>query len=306
MAQDTTQVSQRSAPWMGVGTHVDGLQTAAECIQAAGLDWEVRLEPLYFKTKRGLEVPVADRFATVRAGDNYPLGTVGSHYVPFQNREAFEFFDYLVGDGSATYKAAGGIRGGRQIFIAAELPKHVKFAGDDHDVVILLRTAHDGTRAIGVYVVVMRIKCTNALSAAIAGAKAKWSVPHVSTVAAKLSEAREALQLTGSYIDAMKTQADALANTKLTDKQFETLLGSVLPDRPKTEDVKRDILELRRATPTLTDGQRGTAWGAYNALTEYFDWHRNTRSQEGMMVSVLDGVNARIRNRTFAALVSGK
>lgn len=302
-----TAVSTRGLPWIGTSVVTDGFESAADCMKAAGLDFDVRLAPMYVQSPDSL-IEVKDRFAVVSDGDwsasSRIFGTVGSGYRIVQYREAFDFFDHIIGEGQAVYEAAGHLRNKRQAFIAARIPQAFTAGGDEHEQHLLLRTSHDGTRAVSVAVVVMRMRCTNAVTAAFRGAKAKWSVAHRANVDARLVEARETLGLTEVYAKAYGEFADTLVTKKMPDKKFEDLLKESLPDRASSVKLRNGILELRAGTNTISSDHRGTAWGAYNAVTEYMDWERATRTASGRMVSVIDGVNARLRNRVAQELVA--
>jgi hypothetical protein len=99
-------------PWHGLGVKLNGPATAQEAITAAQLDWKVVKLPLFAGSKR---IPVPDRFAVVRrTGDliqrtDPVLGVVSNEYTPLQNRQAFQFFDPIVGQNAAIYHTAGAL-----------------------------------------------------------------------------------------------------------------------------------------------------------------------------------------------------
>jgi hypothetical protein len=106
-------------PWHRLGTRLDNPATAEEAMRAAGLGWEVQLQPLYTGPER--MVKVRDRYAVCRTdrldqADGGQLGVVGRDFTPLQNREAFSFLDPVVGDGGAIYHTAGSLRGGRRVW----------------------------------------------------------------------------------------------------------------------------------------------------------------------------------------------
>jgi phage/plasmid-like protein (TIGR03299 family) len=279
--------------------------TAKDAIKTAGLDWKVELVKL-FAEYEGQMVEVPDRLGVQRDEDGKILGTVGTHYVPFNNSQAFEFMDNLVDSGDAKYETAGSLRGGKIVFLTLKIPRDILIGGEDkHEIYLLLRTSHDGTKAISVYVTPIRVVCMNTLSLATYGqnVKQKWSVTHVSTVHGRLAEARDALQMTFKYADEFESLGNRLLSTRIADSDLSKVLDYILPDRPKTYEVKGQITQLYKSSSTVTP-YHGTAWGALQAITEYYDWYRRTSSVEAKFISTIDGVGAKARNAATSLLLT--
>src|SRR5215204_1428767 len=105
------------APWHGLGTKLNRPATSTEAITAANLDWQVEKKSLLaFDGKQ--THPIADRFAVVRKdwwGQPKPIfGSVGASYTPLQNKDAFAFFDDIVGMEAAIYHTAGALGDGER------------------------------------------------------------------------------------------------------------------------------------------------------------------------------------------------
>ena len=112
-------------PWHGLGVSVEKHARAAEAISLAGLDWDVYQRPLFMPD----QVKVPDRVANVRLDKDkkdFYLGTVGTTYKLIQNRDAFTFFDEVVGQGQAIYHTAGAIKDGRRVWILAKLHEPIR------------------------------------------------------------------------------------------------------------------------------------------------------------------------------------
>lgn len=294
---------ERGLPWHGLGNGVEGARTAKQAIVDAGLDWEVELRKLYTTNAKGNKIIVPGTFAVVRDMDDAILGTVKSRYTPFQNREAFAFADNLVDSDEAKYDTAGSLRGGRVVFLSMEVPDHVLVGGEDaHNMYILLRTSHDGTKAISVYVVIIRVVCMNTLTLATNAAKYSWSMPHVSTLQGKLQEARETLELSFNYADEFSKLAEQLMRTKVTDDKAVDILTEVLPVRPKTDEKIDAIMECLRTSDK--NGYHGTGWGLVNALTEYHEHWRDGIQQEATFFNTIDGEIRKWRNKTTELILA--
>jgi len=297
-----TMFSAKTVPWHGLGTITEDVLTAHEALTTAGLDWDVKLHSLYAQIGKNKK-KVGDRFAVVRQSDESILGTVGSRYTPFQNRDAFQFADNLVDDGAAKYETAGSLKDGRVVFLTMKVPMELQVAGEDaHEMYLVLRNSHNGLSSVNVLVTPVRVVCQNTMSMALGTARQRWAAPHTASLTGKIQEARETLNLTFKYAEAFNASATKMVNTTVTDAMLRELLEDVLPDRPKTAEVIETIETLHHTSEV--NGYTGTAWGAFNAVTEYFDHYRETKTQEAVMLNVLDGKIAGIRNTVAQRLLS--
>lgn len=154
--------------------------TAAEALQFAGLDYSVEKRPLFTVDLANLrfinepdpdaiffgassDIPVSNYFATVRTDSDAVLGVVGKDYSVVQNRDAFVFFDSIVGgtDG-VLYETAGALGNGERIFITAKLPDYIKVGRNDLiEQFLFLTTSHDGFGSITASFTPIRICCQN-------------------------------------------------------------------------------------------------------------------------------------------------
>jgi phage/plasmid-like protein (TIGR03299 family) len=284
-------------PWHGLGTPVSGLATAEEAIVAAGLDTVVTLEPVYQLLLDGKHRQVPESFLVVRDVDEKVLGKVSKRYVPIQNRQAFDFCDALVDSDEAKYDTAGALRGGKEIFISAKLPKGTQILGDELMGHLLLSTAHTGLRALTARYVVTRVVCANTLSCAFGEAVPVWSFPHVTGIEEQVEQAREALQLVTAYDAEFAKIAERLAETRLVLTQADKVLGDALPDRMRSAENVGAVMANLANSSTIKDEHRRTMWGLFNAFTEWSEHQRPVRSVEGRFHSVIDGDVSRTRDR---------
>src|SRR3990172_7974897 len=121
MAHEIDQTTGRAAvfvtgeaAWHRLGVNVSEAQTSDAAIELAGLDWQVEAKSLAAAIGNGEWSPVLDRVANVRSDTNAVLGIVGRTYRVFQNREAFDFMDALVGEKLAMFETAGSLKGGKR------------------------------------------------------------------------------------------------------------------------------------------------------------------------------------------------
>ncbi len=302
----------RMTPWHGLGNVVDGVLTAREAIVAGGLDWTVSLRDIYRRKHTpnpfGADLisyeKIENRFELTRDSDETPFAVLSDKYKPFQNEQAFDFMDALVASGAAKYETAGSLKGGRVVFITMKLPNYITLPGGDQiETYLLLRTTHDGTGRIQVYVVTVRVVCMNTLTWAIEGARHKWGVTHTADVSAKVGQAQQALGFTIDYDEAFRQEAADLMDIKVTDDQIVAFLKKEIDDRPKKLELIDKIVFNVNNSPTVGD-YAGTAWGAFNGVTELLEHGIDHRSAQAQFVRVFDGDQFKLRTNLRGHLLS--
>lgn len=296
-----TQVSTREVPWMKLGRLVDTPMSAAEAAEEGGLNFIVESHPVGFLVGDTWKL-VAGRRAIVRQDTGVPLGIMSTEYQILQYGEAFDFMDTV----GATYVAAGALYGGRQGFMVVRAPEHTinVLGGDDpHDLFMVLRTSHDGSRAVEASVMPLRHKCMNQLTlkSFASGVKHKWVVKHTSSMAAKLAEAKSALATLGNYGAAYEKLADRLVTMKVTDAKADETLKFILPNRPRREETIEKIVSAWHTSPTV--GFDYTGWGLVQAVSEYFDWGRSGGTPESRFIGALQGQTHNAINRASRYLL---
>ena len=220
-------------PWHGLGQGLDSPATAEEAIQAAKLDWEVRKQPVY-AWGDAFAYPVEGKFAVVpvdRWGqDDCPVfGIVGPDYRPLQNREAFQFFDPIVGEGAAIYQTAGALGDGERVWILAKLPEDIKVAdGDITKKYLLLSNSHDGTSSVQIKFTPVRVVCWNTLTMALSKGPT-IRVGHTPALKQRLARARDALHLINAHYQRIEESFHAMAKVKRTNLGCPNTCGSFSP-----------------------------------------------------------------------------
>lgn len=290
-----TFASLRQPAWHNLGTVFQDEVNTAEMLSLAKLDnWNVRLE----------EVPVPAGFSSDKTysfvsrtnpfnkDQTDILGIVGERYTPLQNEDLFSFGDNLL-DGGGRWETAGSIKGGRVVFGSIALANSITLdpngIADKIDNYLLINTSHDGSIAIQASITPVRVVCANTLNLALSSFKGKkaskqtFKIRHTQTAEGKIAVARQALGLANTYIDEFSELANKLIQTEITKAQFDKIVELAYPEPEK--DSKGSMKKWNSKVDLLNDiyvGQynntiAGTAWGAYNALTERLDWYRTAR-----------------------------
>ncbi len=214
----------RTAPWHGLGTKVIEAPDSEGALIAAGLNWNVVQEPIYTR-----EEEMIDGYrANVRDSDRRVLGVVTDRYKIVQNREAFAFTDELLGEG-VRYETAGSLQGGRRVWLLAHMPHEYIISGERISPYLLFSNAHDGSGAIKVALMPIRVVCQNTLNLALNTAKRSWSMNHTGDIRGKMKEAKDTLFMAETYMDELGKEFESLRKKKLTDKQVMDYIEILLP-----------------------------------------------------------------------------
>lgn len=104
--------------WHGLGQIVEGYPTSREALQLAGLDFKVEKMPNIHRIADGTETISGSSFFTYRTDNGEVLGDrVGADYKVVQNRDAFAFFDAIVGGDGIQYETAGALGAITGVFV---------------------------------------------------------------------------------------------------------------------------------------------------------------------------------------------
>ncbi len=272
-------------PWHGLGQRLDKPATAEQAIRAAHLDWAVTKVPLFVAAPTRMHL-LPQKYAVMRADtigapDSPALGIVGEQYEVLQNRDAFRFFDAIVGEGAAIYHTAGALGHGERVWILAKLEGDIGVANVDAvGKYLLLSNSHDGRSAIQVKFTPIRVVCHNTLTQALATGFT-FTARHDRGVEVGLQNVREAMGLVTRRFDRLAREFDELAAIRLDGADLERFLKKVFPDPADQDDERawervdasrhwaRYLFEHGRGNDK--PGVSGTLWAAYNAVAELVD-----------------------------------
>ena len=267
---------------------------------------------------------------------------VSAQYKVLQNRDAFGFMDEAIQEGAAMWETAGALHEGRRVWMLARIPEQVKVnAKDVVDCYALLAMGHDGGMAVHILPTTTRVVCQNTLNLALSadGHKA-LVVRHVQTLKSKMKLARHHLGVVVERAHEFEHQAQALDRVSLKETQVKDYFEQFFPTREKpdftdgaalldsivkakqqgsevvsnllaghfaeTERIAKNnakILEQVLANHEA-DPARGTAWGAYNAVSQYADHQKKYQSADSRLNSVWFGAGNELKQQAFTAALA--
>jgi len=295
-----------ATPWHGLGDFVgDEPILSAEAIVRAGLNWTGDDSPLFALSPTGEAVAVESHKAIVRNTDQRVLGVVGKKWAAIQNVDAFGFMDSLVDEGLMRYHTAGSLGKGSRVWMLAKVGDTEVLPGDKVDHYLFLYNGFDGKTSLRVLWTDVRVVCRNTARAALSQGRGEGiSIRHTGNLSAKLSQAQDVLGISQSVFDDSANFMKVLADTKMTPRDWVDFCVELVPEPPTDEDgnvskrgrtrvdnQRQEVTSLfLNGTGSDIPGVSGTAWAAYNAVTEYASFHRATRSsQERRFESLLFG-----------------
>jgi phage/plasmid-like protein (TIGR03299 family) len=270
-------------PWHGLGQGLPKEVTAVESLPQAGLDWPVETRPLFVG-----EQEVKSHKAVVRVTDNSVLGVVGRMYKPIQNRSVAELADAIANQGALCH-TAGSLENGRKIWFLLLVPGELRIGADESEIkkYLLLTNSHDGSYASRVFVTPVRVVCANTLNFALErGLGEGISIRHTVNAEERMREAQKALQGVIGFYDRFEKLSQRLALDSYSDDLMKELSEELFPQSEKKEKLhsftqrNRDKLTELFHVGTGLHAVRGTAWAALNAVSEFSDHWKTSKSSK--------------------------
>jgi phage/plasmid-like protein (TIGR03299 family) len=302
-------------PWHGLGQRLAGPATARQAMAAARLDWAVSKLP---RDRCAMDdeghpqlthaIVKLDPASTL---DGVTLGLVTEDYVPLQNREAFEFFDPIVGQDAAAYHTAGALGRGELVWILAKFPDSIRVAGDDVvDKYLLLTNSHTGQGRVQVRFTPVRVVCGNTLAAALAFGQG-IQLEHGQDLPAQLAVAAQNLVLIRQRYEELAQAYQRMARVEMNSQSLSEYLNTVFPDPAdpadeagwdqarQARDLAADLFESGKGNSTPAAWRK--LWAAYNAVTELVDHRQHHPTREARLRNVWFGDGYSVKVRAYEA-----
>jgi len=323
-------MSVKQKAWHGLGQIITNYPTSAEAIKHAGLDYTVEKRNLFtygddttpetedndIVMEWRLDVP--NHFANVRTDTEEVLGVVGRDYNIVQNVDAFAFFDSIIGgkDG-ILYETAGALGNGERIFITAKLPDYIRVGRNDCiEKYLFLTSSHDGYGSITAFFTPVRIVCQNTLNAALKNHTNCIKIRHTASAQERLKQAHKLLGISNLLANELEEVFNHWSKVKITDRQVKRLVQMAMaPNKETLQNLnsgKQDefsslfnntvssVMEYASTNPTQQEATtKGTLFGAYNAVTGYFQNVRNFKDEESKFKSIMYGTGLQRSQTAF-------
>lgn len=304
--------SYRQPAWHGLGkVSTEPITTLKQALELGQLDYTVEIAPNahHIPNPKGPEfaaqiVVSNNSFFTYRTDTNGILGDkLGAQYTPVQNEEALAIVEGLISEG-CRIETAGALSGGARAFICVELPEQIKVNGTDEvRQFAVIACGHDGSMGILAYFTNTRVVCSNTLQASFSGAVQKRSIRHTANAKSKIEEAGRLMKIAIQNKETVQIGYQKLADTPMIEQRFFDYVGNLFFSTEEIKEMQsgkraKEVVSTRKIN-VVNDilnyyergvGQqeiKGTAWGAYNAITGYYSNVKRYSSAEARMDALL-------------------
>lgn len=281
--------SYREVPWHNLGTVADAPpQDWAEFRTLAGLDWEPAFADLFGFA--GMDAEGVVQYAEeegikkiIRSDTGARLGVATETYPLITHHDMGEVANALMQDDKVLLTTGGALFGGQKVWALFQLGDPIQIKGDPSELLpyVALFNSHDGHGSLRAIATTIRVVCWNTWSAADQEAgrlRTVATIKHSTNWRDYIEDARASL--TGARKDSadLVEWFDFLSTVPVTSTDMRDLAKDLfmpkdeaVSDRTrKNIETSTELLMAAYESPTC-EGIRGTAYGAVQAVGEYYD-----------------------------------
>lgn len=251
-----------------------------------------------------------DNFAIMR-DDGKELGKCGQGYHVLQPSTVFEAYQPWLDSGLITLDKGGDLSDGRKIVVTAAIKDAEAeiIKGDYIKKYVLMATSFDGSISTALGTTNSRQACLNILMATLKNdASTLTKIKHTATQQKKFDAAVSFINKELENFREEVEQYRYLATKQVTRKEQEKyILQLFAPEALEGTEIstkKQNIVDritLKLDTQRgmdLVPAIRGTAWQAYNAVTEYLT-HDYGRNEDSRLNALYFGESAKMNNQAL-------
>lgn len=302
-------------PWHGLGQALEQNADMETWKKAAGLDWTLESAPVRYTDSNGNEQIMPDRNILHRSDTGAAMSVVSNRYKPVQPHEVLEFFHELVTESGFRLHTAGTLFGGKRMWALAETGKYGEISkGDGVGGFLLLSTSCDKSLSTTARFTSVRVVCNNTLGMATARGANSVSFTHArhfdhDLMRSKLGAAVESF---GAFMEMGKTLKKQKLSVQAAEKFVINLFATEVDAAKQAEEAK-EIRETRGYAKIISlfdGGAKGadmaghTKWGMLSAVTEYYDHHIPSRTNDARLNSTWFGSSNNLKNKAVMLLAA--
>jgi len=293
-------------PWHGLGTQVSDDISTDGMMEAAGLDWSVTKQPMYYMDDLGEMGEVPGKSALIRSSDNKVMDIVGQDWNPVQNAEAFEFFREFVDSGDMKMHTAGSLKDGKMVWALAKVNDGftIKTAQGEDSVesYLLFSNPHQYGKSIDVRFTPIRVVCNNTLTLSLNQNVDQYvRMGHQRPFNAE--DAMATLGMAHKKLETYKEAAEYLCQKSYTSEQMVDYFNQVFPSASDRDSNKSRVAQEVMHTQAGANLGEGTFWQLFNTVT-YMTDHTLGRNSDTRLQSSWYGQNQNVKKKALELAVS--
>ncbi len=293
---------------------INGMASLAEVKERMPqLAGTVAKEPLY--TADGVMVPEA--FASIRtlpSGAREALGVVGKRYVVVQDAHAFSILEPLIEQGIIGNLNAGSCRAKTWLYGESGTHRAEIVRGDEINARVLVANSHDGSIPWVMGFPGNVVICENTLHMALSSELSKLlKVRHTAKAEDLIAQVVNAVKLFGMDFVTNVDKYKYLATIKVNETTLQEYTAKVFSTAVPGESTEETAVAGKRVYAKILENfqagkganlRAGTAWGAYNAVTEFLTHQRGRGSDAAKFADLQWGQGALLSRRALDLAVS--
>ena len=202
----------RTSTWENIGTTINETKIDDVLVEA-GLDYTVIASPL-FTEMNGKKIEVKSNNVIMKSTGDI-CGVVSDKYVPMQNKDAFDFINYINED--IHFVKAGETKSGL-VYVIGEL-NEMNILGDNFKTHLIFQNSHNGKYQLAMSICPLRIICQNQFNLSFKESNATYLIRHTKNVESRMAIASESLHKISDYMNSFKQKAELFAQQKVDATQ---------------------------------------------------------------------------------------
>jgi len=305
--------------WHGTGQRVGELVPVERAYELSGVNYPVVTVPNEYRVDGEVRPGVGVQI--VRADTWEALAQASEYYRPIQNSTAFELAGKFIGQGLAGVMTAGVIGGGQKAWMQFVLGQIGVSKLDRGVATLLVSNDHTGDGACTFGFTTVWVVCANTEAAAQRQLDHSGNVQrvfHIGDTQKALKQVQQPIDLANAKFKSWEEIAAELTKVETDAKAMWRLaIAAVMPpdktiegwrERPDASKTYWKNLytaiarEYYDAPGQDIDTRRGTAWGAFQAVTSWVDFKRAaTKPADQRVKQMWFGPGAEIKERALTA-----
>jgi hypothetical protein len=280
-----------NTPWYGLGRQVGSDLETQEILKIAGLNWNVCLSPSYFQRPGDTKIYENPNQCILYKDTPEPkvLSVTSPRWIPFQNKEAINFFRALCWNTKTELEIVGSLKGDRLIWGLARGPWIIRVGADRLSGWLLFTSSHEYGKNAEVRLVLLN---EATMSTFVTWALCKFKNPREVD---PVDSSDKICRLANAAVKQFREDFQVLHHERIREaRPLVTFLSQVFPS------TGRDRTALSAPAQEVIDEAMGSPnwWDALVSVTKVVDFKLGIRAETRLM-SAWFGVNRTRKERAI-------